>query len=411
LALTACVAAAPLVRGLGKVLIVVWTWLFGATGEFAAGTSLRRARSTALVVATLGTGLGAVLMFSLLAWSLENTLMAQVGARFVGDLVVTSPFIGAGYRNAPLADDLIKSLLKVDGVSAAVGLQRRTVPFRDGTILLDAYDSSCFREERPCAWPLVASIGASWVDAVVDGSGALISSRLGKQFGFRVGDEIEMPSPSGPWRVRIVGVTNTEPEAALIINRDLYRREWSDRSVTWILLLANADIAAVRARIVANLGMSQRIQVRSTQELLRFFGDQVRQAFSFSYILAAVTMGLLLIGIGDTLAASVLERVREFGLMRAIGLRRSTLFSMVFLEGAAIGINGIVLAMATGLALGLFWVYVQFPALLGWTLEPYLPYQFAAVAILLTLVLALAGSVVPSMRAAFLHVTSALRNE
>ena len=122
-------------------------------------------------------------------------------------------------------------------------------------------------------------------------------------------------------------------------------------------------------------------------------------------------LALLLIGIGDKLATSVLERVREFGLMRAMGLRRSRIFAMVLLEGIAIGVSGIFLAVLTGTALGYVWVYSQFPAMLGWTLRFYAPWRFAAGAIVLTVLATALGSLLPSWRAACLPVTVALRNE
>jgi putative ABC transport system permease protein len=114
---------------------------------------------------------------------------------------------------------------------------------------------------------------------------------------------------------------------------------------------------------------------------------------------------------GDTLATGVVERTREFGMLRAVGMRRSRLFEMVMLEGVAIGLLGLFLAAGTGLALGVFWVEVQFPAVLGWKLDLHLPAAFGLTAAGLTLLLCLVGSVLPSLRAARLVIPEALRTE
>jgi putative ABC transport system permease protein len=124
-----------------------------------------------------------------------------------------------------------------------------------------------------------------------------------------------------------------------------------------------------------------------------------------------ITFLLVLIGIGDTLASGVVERTREFGMMRAVGLRRSSLFTMIILEGAAIGTLGLLLALGTGLVLGLFWVKVQFPAVLGWELDLHIPTGFVLTAASLTMLLCLAGSVLPALRATRLSVPAALRDE
>ncbi len=117
------------------------------------------------------------------------------------------------------------------------------------------------------------------------------------------------------------------------------------------------------------------------------------------------------ISIGDALAAGVLERTRELAMLRAVGVRGSRVFQMVLLEGAEIGLLGLGLAMMVGLALGVFWVKVQFQALLGWKVDLHFPSVFALSAVGLTVVLCLAGSMFPALRAARIAVPVALRDE
>jgi ABC-type lipoprotein release transport system permease subunit len=84
---------------------------------------------------------------------------------------------------------------------------------------------------------------------------------------------------------------------------------------------------------------------------------------------------------------------------------------MVLLEGATIGLLGLLLALGTGTVLGVFWVEVQFPALLGWALDLHFPLWFVAGAAGLTLLLCILASILPSVRAGRLMVTAALRAE
>lgn len=105
------------------------------------------------------------------------------------------------------------------------------------------------------------------------------------------------------------------------------------------------------------------------------------------------------------------ERTHSFATLRALGLDRARLFGLVMLEGATIGVLGLGLATVLGFALGLFWVGIQFPAILGWRLDVHIPYGFALGAAVLTLLLCLAASFLPSLRAARLAVARALRND
>jgi putative ABC transport system permease protein len=178
-----------------------------------------------------------------------------------------------------------------------------------------------------------------------------------------------------------------------------------------VALEKGGDYGAVEHAIAAKLGTTYRLSIRSSEELIEYFASEVRRAFSLQYLLEAITLLLVVIAIGDTLASGVLERTHEFGMMRAVGLRRSSLFTVVMLEGAAIGTLGLVMAVFTGLALGTFWVTTQFPALVGWDLDLHVPYGFAGGALGLTLLLCVAGSLLPALRAARRSVVEALRHE
>jgi len=92
-------------------------------------------------------------------------------------------------------------------------------------------------------------------------------------------------------------------------------------------------------------------------------------------------------------------------------LCQPSIFAIVTLEGFALAILGLVLALGTGFGLGLFWVSVEFPALLGWQLDLHVPTAFIASAGALTLLLCLLSALLPSLRAAYLSVPAGLRNE
>ncbi len=413
LAIAGCAAARLVVGIVGVSLRPMWASVFGPAGDYAAMTAVHRMRSTTLVVATIGVGVGAVLMFGIIAESLENTIVDQLSHRYRSDLFISSPFIASGYRTAPLGQDVIDAVRSEKGVQFACGEQRHEVEFLGEQTTLDVFDPACFREPRIVELPLEDVDSRAWVDDVAAGRGALISSRLARQSGVRAGQVIELASPGGTWQTRVLGVTDAEPERAVIVSRDAYRSRWADPNVTRIHVVVqpNEAVSVVRARLAESVGKRYRVEILSTAELLQYFRNRVRQAFSGLIVLRILTLVLLLIGIGDTLATSVLERSRELGLIRAMGLRGSTIFATVLLEGVAIGVSGIALGTLTGTALGILWVRWQFPAMLGWLVRFHMPWTLTATAAAWTIVAAAIGSVLPALRAARLSVVAALRTE
>ena len=413
MAVAACALSRPLaVRG-SRFVTPAWQRIFGHTGRFAAIQLGRQARRVSLTVATLGLGVGVVLMFGMLGWSFERTLVSTLTDRLRADLVITSAFVSGGYRPAPVNEDLLAQLRELPGVATVAAEQEKDVPYGDGSVMLDAYDANCFHDLRVCRWRLGAGASPDALARVTHGEAVLVSASFAHGHGTRPGDIVRLPSAAGPVAFEVAGVTSGQPVNAVIMRRESYRNVWNDPMVTWVhvALERNTDRAAVAAAIARTLGQKYRLQIRSGPELVEYFAGQARQAFSMLYLMEGIIFLLVLIGIGDTLATSVIERTRVLGMMRAIGLHRSRLVGMVLLEGLAMGLLGAVLAVGVGLTLGLFWVQVQFPAILGWRLDLHFPSKFVIGAIGLTLLLCILASFVPSLRAARLSVPAALRNE
>ena len=412
-ALSVSAVSRPLVVQTNAPLRRLWRRAFGPTGGMAAWHLGENARRAAFMVATIGVGLGAVYMFGMLGWSFERTVVERITGRTQADLTITSAYVSGGYQSAPIPDRVRQAVLAIDGVAAAAGQQRRDIPYDGASLTVDGFDAECFRDGRLCKWTLEANALSDALERVARGEGALVTSPLARQLQVRPGDEIELSSPSGPQKILIVGITRSDVASVLVMNRARYAAAWHDTMVTWLFVAATdaARVPQIQAAIARDLGQSDRLLIRTRAEFVRYLADQARQAFSLLYIMEAVVFVLVLIGIGDTLASSVLERIRELGMMRAVGLRRTDIVRMVVLEAALICVLGLGLAALAGSALGMFWVQVQFPLLVGWALDFHIPATFMMAAAVLTLLLCLVGALFPSLRAAYIAVPTALRAE
>jgi len=412
LAVTACAFARPLVVLGSTPVAAIWSRLFGSSGRFAGRHLMQRLQRSAMSVATVGVGLGAVLFIGMLAWSFERTVVAQMSARFRGDLIVTSAFSTGAWSHSAIDESLLNDLANIPEVVLAVGEQRREIRFGDETITVVAIDRTCFSDERVCHWPLLRGARTDALARVGAGEAVMVSRSFAYRHRTRPGDRVQLVSPSGTVEFPVAAVTSGESALAVIMSRERYRALWNDRMIIWAHVSAQPGTAPNAAdRIARELGTARRLAVRRSAELVEFFAGQVRRAFALVGLAQVIALVLILIGTGDNLVAAVLERTRELGMLRAIGLYRSHLFGMIVLESGAIAILGIGLGLLTGLSLGHFWVRVQLPALLGWKHDPYFPWKFAAVATTLTLVACLVGAIVPAVRAARLRVVDALRNE
>ncbi len=411
--LMGCLLATPLVGYGARLLKILWSRGFGMAGRVAASHLARHPRRTALVTATLGVGLGSVLMLAILGWSFEQSLVSTLSRRMKAPLLVTSAFPAGGYLYAPMSQEVVGELVRVAGVAKVVGEQNRDINYGGGSVHLVAFDPDGFTDHRVADWPIDEGDSDSALRALASGEGVAVTRGFANLHGTRPGDSIELRTLQGPHTFEVVAITSGVLESAVVMSRELYRPLWNDSVVSWIDVVVEegSDPKTVAAAIASNLGRSHRLRVWENAALLDHFASQARQAFSVQYVMAAIALLLVLVGVGDTLAASVTARTREIGMMRAVGLSRSGVVRIVILEGMAIAVLGLVLAGAVGLALGVFWVEVQFPAFLGWGLTLHLPMAFILATAVITLTLCLAGSLLPSLRAAWLPVTVALRTE
>lgn len=119
-------------------------------------------------------------------------------------------------------------------------------------------------------------------------------------------------------------------------------------------------------------------------------------------------------GIANTLYMSVLERTREIGLMRAMGMGRGKVFGLFSYEATFIGFLGSVIGVGVGLLTGLVvggeLAGSLFPDLPGLTLFGFDPGSVAAI-VLLVMGIAFVAGTLPATRAARQNPIDSLRDE
>lgn len=415
IAVAAALAAEPLLRVLQPLIVAATTWAVGPAGRFVNAISAEKIRRTALTVAMLGVGLGSMVWLRVVAHSFENSLSDALSQALQGDLVVTSAHIASGYVEAPVDERLCTELSSLHGIEAAVGERLTDWRHADGPIAIDAFDEAYFSGGRFGQWRLLGGAIPDVWNRIVDGSAVLVSSNFALNVGAKVGDTITIDAAIGPVRVQVGGITVnfSSPRGTIIMARGLYKRGWLDAQVNRVFLRTAPAVSLdeVRKDIAERLGRTYGLRILSSGGLLDFFREQVHRAFAPIDVLAILVLLVVLLGLADTLVASVADRTREFGMMRAVGIQRRYLRRIVVAEAAVHGGVGLLLAIVVGLGLGVLWVEQTFAYLLGWALELYVPFAGLAFVFLATAVVCYAAAIVPARRAAGLVPADALRYE
>ena len=412
---TAALAARPLLDAVTAPLARAMSRIGTPSGRFAAATLVHNPRRSALTVATLGAGLGIAVWLSILAQSFERSITDVLPGVLHGDLAVGSTYVQSGFVEASLDERLVSDLQRVPGVAAVAGEHAVDWHYADGPIAINAFDPAYFMDRGFGDWRFVGTPVPDVLSALARGDTVAISSNFALHLHARVGDAIVLDTPAGPLGLRVGGIVEDflSPRGTILMNRNVYKRYWNDAQVTHAIVHTMPGTApgAVRSAIASALGRKYGLRILSLPELLEWFAVQVRRAFAGLYVLAALVMLVVLFGVVDTLAASVVERQRGLGAIRALGIRRRQLQSMTVVEALLLGTLGILLALGMGMAMGALWVNVTFPSLIGWVLDLHIPYARLGALAALSVAVCLVAAFLPARRVARLDPAVALRCE
>src|SRR5689334_18264074 len=140
--------------------------------------------------------------------------------------------------------------------------------------------------------------------------------------------------------------------------------------------------------------------------------EQSARIFTFLlgvvHVLLLVALLIAVLGIINTLVLSVLERTRELGMLRAIGLRRGQAMRMITVESVVISLFGAILGLAVGAGLGAAVVHALKDK--GFS-DLALPWSLMVAYLVAGAVVGVVAAVIPAVRAARLNVLAAIAYE
>jgi len=151
--------------------------------------------------------------------------------------------------------------------------------------------------------------------------------------------------------------------------------------------------------------------VRSNQTLRTASVAILDRTFAITNVLQLLATIVAFVGIFAALTAMQLERVREFGMLRAIGLDPRQLWQLVLGETSLMGVVAGVVAIPIGTAMAVALIYVINRISFGWTLQfAWMPDIYIR-AMLTAIVAAVLAGIIPAWRIARVSPALALREE
>ncbi|WP_243656816.1 FtsX-like permease family protein [Paucimonas lemoignei] len=262
------------------------------------------------------------------------------------------------------ADFLRMSQLNLDPARPAVALIARPIDINDpGKVMALTGNALPLQDIPRDAIPI-------WVsEAMVD----LYGYVPGKQVRLPIAGQLRDCIVAGVWRdyVRQFGAIQMRQDDYRRLSGDLL----ADNAGLWLGPGAKVDevIASIRRLpFGAALEFSQPGEIRNAS--LKIFD----RSFAVTYLLEAVAVLIGLFGIATTFSSQTISRMREFGMLRHIGITRRQILGILAMEGLLLTVIGIAAGFALGFAISLILVYVVNPQSFHWTMQLHMPWQLLA---------------------------------
>ncbi len=406
----ATVIAGPLlVRPVIKVLGGAFPALFGSVGRMSQRNALRNPRRTGATASALMVGLALVGGMSVASASMSKSFDQQIDKTLGADFVIqNSNFV-------PFSPEVTDKVRGTDGVALVVRQRFTPVAVRlpDGKRIettAAGYD--------PRLDDVAHLTYAQGDTAAALGSGHLaMDAKFAREHGVRVGSTVPVEFPAGRHaELTVAALTDQESAEGFGMQGGLYVGfgtiekyvPGGQDSTLYVNAASGTGADRLRPLLEKTLEPYPQVQVRDQADYKKLVHDQIAVLLYLVYALLGLAIVIAVLGVVNTLALSVVERTREIGLLRAIGLGRRQLRRMIRLESVVIAVFGAVL----GLVLGLVWgvCVQQVLALQGLTAFA-VPWATIVAVVVGSAVVGIVAALLPALRASRMNVLAAIAHE
>lgn len=403
---------APVIaRAVLGVLAAVFVVTIRPLGRLARGNVTRNPRRTANTAGALMIGMALVGAAAVLAASAQGSTRAIVASASIADLVLR-PAVAAVPAGAVAAAGRAAGVAAADSVTlGSVLIQSTGDGGTTATARVAARQPTTVVGIDPAAFGRTMDIETTSgsLARLVDGELA-VQRTSARDAGWTIGTQLVLTSASATATATVGAIIDSPaipgpvvlPEA--LLDR-LVPATQRTVSLVFIKAVKGVDAARLRATLTAAVAPFVVVSVLDNDQFASVLSGQVNQVLVILYALLGLSVVIAILGIVNTLALSVIERTREIGLMRAVGLGRIQLAGMVLIESVLTALFGTVVGVAVGVSLaaatptvfsGVGLTTLAIPwATVGWTLA-------------LAIVAGLLAAVWPATRAARLPVLEAV---
>jgi putative ABC transport system permease protein len=383
---------------------------FGVLGRLATRGIVAALSRTSVAIAALMIAVSAAIGVGVMIASFREAVVRWLEGTLRADIYVSAPSLVGNRPDATLDPALAARLGATPGVAHTSTSRAVLVPSRRGGVQVIALDVD---PARPPRWRFrEGSSDAVWGAA---GNTVIVSEPYANRHGTHAGGAVRLRTDRGERDFPVAGVFYDYGSSAgvVVMGRQTYDRLWDDRRISSLAIevAPGVDTNTVMAALRERAAGSQDVLVRSNRALreasLRIFD----RTFAITGVLRTLTVAVAFIGMLAALMALQLERAREIGVLRTLGLTQRQVWLLVTAQSGLMGLLAGVLAVPGGLLLAWVLVFVINRRSFGWTMPIELSPPILLQGVALSVLAAVLAGLYPAWKMATALPADALRDE
>jgi putative ABC transport system permease protein len=394
--------------GLAPVLGRLW----GALGRKAPRDVIKSLSRTSIAVAALMVAMAVTIGISLMISSFRQSVVLWLERAVQADIHITASNLTARQDLNPIDPSVIEAAEEWPEIVLVERIRGVTVDSPHGPIFIEASTSPDYGEGLIY---LSAEGSPEEVWQAVRSGSVIVSEPLANRIETVQRGMLTLYTDQGAWDFPIAGVYSeyASTQGTVIMSLNTYQLYWEDDSVTSLALFLEAG--AVPDQVVLELqnalSSMQQLFIRPNRALREAALVIFDRTFAITGSLQLLATVVAFVGVLSSLLALQLDRQREFGILRAIGLTARQLWGLVLLETGLMGTVAGLLSMPTGIVLSWILVHVINRRAFNWTLQLQVTPAPFLQALLAAVLAALLAGIYPAHKMGHAITAEALRNE
>ena len=388
----------------------VFAALIGPLGRMAprevATSASRSSPAIAALMVAVAVSIGASLMVS----SFRASVIDWLEVILKNDIYVSVAGASLAEPMVAIRPEVLERVQTWPGVENAFSLRIVEVDSPYGPITVSANNNPNDGEEQ--VYIAAQGSGNEVWEAVKNGA-VMLSEPLANRLDLGVGDLITLHTNRGPGNFPIVAIfaDYSSSRGNVTMWLDNYRALWRDQEVSAfsISVEEGLNVDALVTDLQKQLKQLQFLQIRSNQALRSDSLEVFDRSFLITSALQLITTVVAFVGILSAMLSLQMEKQRQMGILKAIGMSGRQLWTLTLLETGLIGAMAGILALPTGYIVAQILLRLINRLSFGWTLQMHLRAEPFVQALIIAIGAAMLAGLYPAFRATRRGAADAIR--